>query len=314
MAISRYLPRTISGRLKAIQKAKSKKDSGPPSGNFLTTATNDRLDAIVTAYTNAKIAIAVAKANQAAGKTTKEQARGIAYIYTRHFLMTIMMAVERKETDYSKSVLAYYSLSTENPVLPDMNSDGDLIFVAENTFTGDNLRTGAGGPALPMPTVLQVETFKNDFKTASQAFNNMREETDNKEEALAALNPEADAVIKKVWDEVETFYNEEEAESKRANARLWGTIYIRTDGDKVTISGTAVNDSDETPLENVEIGVAETEDSTTSAADGTFSFKTNATGTVTLQGTLDDFNEFEEEIELPDAGGSVEIQVRMVPV
>jgi len=53
---------------------------------------------------------------------------------------------------------------------------------------------------------------------------------------VAALNEEADGVIKKVWDEVETFYNEEDKESQRANAREWGVVYVTVGQEPATIN------------------------------------------------------------------------------
>ena len=46
-----------------------------------------------------------------------------------------------------------------------------------------------------------------------------------------ALIPEADKVIKKIYDEAETTFNEEEPESQRADCRLWGVIYISIGND-----------------------------------------------------------------------------------
>ena len=43
---------------------------------------------------------------------------------------------------------------------------------------------------------------------------------------MEAQRPEADAVVEKVWDEVETFYNEETPASIRRKAREWGIIYV----------------------------------------------------------------------------------------
>ena len=108
MSISRRLPFTNSGRLVAIQKAKAKKDSTPPSGNFLTTATNDRLETLNTSYSAAYIAVNGAKAVLLQATAEKNTSKRKSFLYTRHYLDAAIKAVEREETGFPPSALAYY--------------------------------------------------------------------------------------------------------------------------------------------------------------------------------------------------------------
>ena len=103
------------------------------------------------------------------------------------------------------------------------------------------------------------------------------------EEALKALLPDAKKVMVKVWDEVETYFNEESIESMRANAREWGVVYV-SDAPVATITGRVVQVTGgvSTPLEGVEVLIEDTEESTTTAADGTFSIVTHGISDVTL--------------------------------
>jgi hypothetical protein len=112
------------------------------------------------------------------------------------------------------------------------------------------------------------------------------------------LRPEADASVKKVWDEVETFYNEETITSKRRKAREWGVVYV---SDVELAFNFTVKDSATTnPIANVVCELVDTGTTRNSAADGTIQITSTITGSATFSFSHPDYVTSEITIEIPD--------------
>ncbi len=233
VTITRRLPQSNRTRQIALGKAKLKADNPGVNGNFLTTSTNNRLTAIESAYNDAALQVQAAEAALGNNTLAKNAALAPVRMYTSHFLQVFNLGAERG--DYPKGDRAYYGMNIENPVLPPLRTDSDVYQAAGQVIEGDALRIAAGGAPMANPTVAQVQARLTAFNPLMIAESNLKDALDAKQEALEALNAEADKVIKKVWDEVETFYNEEATESLRANAREWGVVYVGL-GEETTLT------------------------------------------------------------------------------
>ena len=233
VTITRRLPNSNRTRQIALGKAKLKADNPGVNGNFLTTATNNRLTAIEGDYNDAVLAVQAAEAALANNTLAKNAALVPVRMYTSHFLQVFILGSERG--DYPKGDRPFYGLNIENPVLPPLRSESEVYQAAGQVIQGDAQRIAAGGAPMANPTVAQVQAKLTVFNPLMIAGSNLKDALDQKQEALDALNDEADKVIKKVWDEVETFYNEETSESLRANAREWGVVYVGL-GEETTLT------------------------------------------------------------------------------
>jgi hypothetical protein len=312
MSITRKLPRSAGSRLIALQRAKFKKGSTPPAGNFLTPATNDRLDVAVTDFGASFTGVNVAKAALIESTSSKNASKAECYIYTRHFLTATIHAVERKETGFLVSSLAFYGLTTTNPKLPDMSSESQTMLAASTTIDGDTARTAAGGPVMPFPTIEVVTAKRDTFQTDESDHSNKTDLLDTALEAVDNLNEEIDSTIKKVWDEVETFYNEESNESKRASAREWGVVYVRVGEEGVLMSGIVLSSESGEPIGGANITVVETDESIVSLDNGTFERSISALGENTLVVTAEGFEDYQQLIEIPESG-SLELNIVLTP-
>jgi len=221
--ITRRLPQTKRTREIALTAAKEKKDSAPPSGNILTARTTARLDALEPDYA-ARMRIVAEKKYAFKAKTiAKNAAFKMLKTFTSAFLRSFNIGVELGEFDAQARAL-YQWPGTGS--FPKLIAEHDFINVGKNIIQGEAMRVAGGGAPMSRPAIA-------DFTTIYHAFKNLRLEQNNLKAALAkaqkdvdALNTEADAVIKKTWDEVETFYNEADKPSQRAHAGLWGVVYI----------------------------------------------------------------------------------------
>lgn len=226
MPITRNLPTAVDTRKAAIDKAKNKKDNPGAAGNILTAPTTARLDSIFGTYTARYNALQDAKFALTSATEPKQLAFADAQLFVNHFIQVFNLGIKRGV--YNAAERTFFGIAVGDDTVPPILAEDDLIEVAEKIISGDIRRVTAGGAAMNNPTTSEMEVKFIAYKTLHTAYSNLNDSFDTADEALIKTFAEADGVIKKVWDEVETFYNEETPESMRNNAREWGVVYVTT--------------------------------------------------------------------------------------
>lgn len=234
-SINRDLPQTFEERYEALGLARNKRDSLLPGTNPLTTATNTRFDALWTDMNTKRIALVNAKAAYNGNTVAKNTSGTALRLLNSHFIQVFNFGVARGK--YPKAHRDFYTLPLEDSPLPDFTKDKDALKWGNYIVNGDALRIAAGGLPMSNPDALEMDMAKTTFNTLFTNQSTFKDALDNAQEALDALEPETDKVIRKIWDEIETHYNEESEESRRDNCREWGIVYI-TVGNQKTLSGT----------------------------------------------------------------------------
>ncbi len=279
--ITRYIPNSNPKRLQVLTTAKEKKDGLPPAGNILTPGTTSRLDSIqpqlvaalnLVSFTATESIIATAKKNEAAAPLRK---------FCSHYLQVLNLAVERDV--YPKAVRALFKLNTETgSPLPDMDADADLEQVAKDIAEGEAQIVAHGGAPMSNPTAAEVAALLLTFKAKFTEHSNASQVLDAAQEAVDALVPETDKVIRKIYDEAEAHYNEEEAESMRADCRWWGVQYI-TIGNETVVTVHLKHTGTDNPVEGYAVKLVEASGKTiVTPANGTVVFNTKVVGDATL--------------------------------
>lgn len=297
MSIRRRLPQSDEQRVRAINSAKNKMDNPGPDGNFLTTPTQTRLDDIYTNFNEAKNEAALALGNQAESTEDVVPKKLNAAKFVSHFIQVFNLGVSRGR--YPKAHRAYYQLDINSEAVPPLTSEADITLWGQHIAEGDALRTGVGGDDMENPTAVEVAAAVLLFTNANTGQSTLKDTYDDMLEAIDALRPEADGVIKKVWDEVETFYNEEEAASKRRNAREWGVIYVSDI--PLTFHITVTDGNTSLPLEGVLVEMLETGNDVTTNSAGQADLVSNISAEVcTLQFTKAGYGTHMEQVTLTE--------------
>ena len=283
--ISRRLPQSKKARNQALKRAKDKKDSSPPSGNVLTPATTARLDVIQPDYEAAMTLVKQKEYALRKKSAAKRLARTNLDLYTRSFAKAFNIGIALGTFEADDLVLL--GLPT-NGTLPGLSTEQEILDIGREIIIGDALRIAAGGAPMVLVDIATYTTQYNSFKTLFDEHSNLTQELDMAQEAVDAINAEADAVIRKVWDEVETFYNEEDKESQRADAREWGVVYITVGVKPSGISGTLLDANTNQPLPqstHPEVYVEGPDLTVPVQPDGTYATETNFVGTTNITGS-----------------------------
>lgn len=279
MSITRRLPTTIITRQTALNNA-NEANTNPPGGvNALTAATQARVVAQTPLYNQAIQASATAKGNLNTNTPVKDAAVNTCRIFNSHFIQVFNLGVARGK--YPAGHRAYYGLETSSDALPDMSTE-DLVKVwAHRLVDGDAERLLNGGLPMTNPDIAEVQMALSTMETQMTAHDNFAFLLDQKQEAVETMHALVDPIIKRVWDEVETYFGEETPESKRANARLWGVVYV-TEGAPATLTG-LVKDPAGVVVPNAFITIDESSATATTNNEGRYTLETTVLGEVTLR-------------------------------
>jgi len=308
--ISRKLPNTHVTRAAAIEIAKNKKDNVPPAQNVLTAATALRLDAIYTNYSARMLAVSNALAAQSESTAGTSAAFSKSKMFVSHFIQVFFLGVERSV--YTKEQKAFYGLDVNQTALPKLDSDADLLIWGKRLKDGDPLRVAAGGAAMSNPTIAQCNTAYDAWVALYNAHSTEKEAYDIAQEQLEAIIPEADGVILKVWDEAETFYNEETPSSKRNNCRLWGAVYV-SQGPAATINSEVLDGVTALPLKDATVKIEGVENERTTDAGGIAQLTTSVVGDEVIIAEAPDYLPMKLPLTIEE-GGAYNLQFKLTHV
>lgn len=253
--IHRQLSQTNEQRQIALNTAKDKNDNLPAGIIILSAATKTRLNAMQPLYQGLMISLGTAGYASTQSTKLKDKAQVLARMWVSHYFQGLNNAIARGE--YPDTVRQFYNIDVSSEAVPDMDSEAKVKLWGERVSSGETALIAAGYDPMPYPSEPDVKAKVDDYKAKLIVQSTLMDATDAAQEAVAAQNEEAGKVIKKVWDEVETYYNEEIPESMRANAREWGVIYV-TLGEITMVTFAAVRLDDNSPIQNVEFKIKST--------------------------------------------------------
>ena len=305
VVISRQLPRSNPTRRAAIAVGFFKLNNPGAAGVAITPATALRLTNMESDYDAAWTLIAQREAEQAAAIVAKNAGLEPLRLLCKHFIGVFNYGVERGK--YPAGDRTYFHIDANDSNLPDLSTELEVVTLAGEINGNDPLRVAAGGAAMANPSTAEVSAALAAFQPLLAAADLAKEALDMAQEALEALDVEADKVIKKVWDEVETYFNEEEPASMRDNARQWGVVYI-TRGAPAILSG-LVKNAGGTGIEGATVVIDETGGSATTNHEGRFTLSTVVVGGIHITASFPAMNNVTIEFEIPEHEAGVELEV-----
>ena len=291
---AKFYPRSNESRYMALYMAHMI-NAATSLNNPLTQRTRDRLNLIFPEYKNKMAERAIKKAEAAGLVAEKEKLREKLSMYCSHFLQVFNMCVKRGE--YKAAERSYYGMDVSSEKLPPLLLQNDVWTAAQQLIKGEQMRIAAGGTPMVCPSADEVEAVFNAFKPVAANCSNAKDAYDNAQEAVQKLNKEANGVIKKVWREVEIYYNEQPRPSMREHARRWGVEYARK-GYKKKVTGLITDSETGLPLERVQVKLSHGRKKIITAIDGKFMLTTSLMDEQKLTATLNDYKPVETEITL----------------
>jgi hypothetical protein len=304
---NRFLPNSEHTRITALNIAKRMSDN-PAIINPLTTKTKDRLNAIQPLLESAIRDRTVKTAALAGLIEQKEKAREKAAMFCSHFVQVMNLCITRGE--YVAAIRALYGLPIENDKIYSLITEYDITHACRQLLQGETQRVAQGGVPMSRPSAAEVKLHYDVYHALIQSTSNAKMELRDAQKAVAVLQPEVRKVIRKVWAEVKTHYNELPRPGQRDHMRLWGVTFGRK-GHLKKITGTVTDAATGLPLAGAQLKLASGRNKMTSNGIGKFVITTTLMHGQTLTATLTGYQPYKTTVLLQE-GETTECEVKMV--
>lgn len=301
----RLAPRTITGREKALSRAHNAYVNQAPGTQVLTTATAARLVSMLPQYSAATNAVLLARAAQSSHTPIKRAAIDEARTLANHFIQVFNLGVARGK--YSRAQRAYFGLDANSDRVPVMLKESLVLHWCNAIVAGDAARVAAGGAPMANPDVAEVQAAATAAQAATLEQSALHLGLSNAQEALDALNKQADRLIKRIWNEVETYYSEDQPSSMRNKARPWGVVYAGM-GPEAELTGRVLLPGGQ-PAEGAEVTLLQSGARASANAEGRYTLSTILVGHADLRSALPPYTDTDIALNIPDHHDALSIPV-----
>lgn len=226
----RQLPATDATRSQALTSGLKKSSAVTGTARLISADTAARLVAFVPKWEKEIIERADALGKQTSVTTALNFAGDKLRTTLSHFIQVYQFGVARGV--FSPSGRAVYDLSVNEETVPALASEADLLLWADRIIKGDPRRvTNFSEPAMAMPSAADVETALTAYNNELILQTAAKDSLESEQSDVNQLRPEADQLIRDVWDEVEFALRQLETTTLRRRAREWGVFYALRPGE-----------------------------------------------------------------------------------
>ena len=280
MTFYRLLPNNNNSRYKAIETAKRKAAHLAPDEDMpITPTTESHLNNVGEQYLAAYQEITLALARQLKANDSAVKSKALVKIYISHFIQVFNFGIERG--NYSLQDRSFYGLSVSDGTVPVLNSETEIIQWGNNIINGDAERITAGGVPMANPSIEELMLRYYEMIQLIETRNRLENAYDMAQERLNSLNEVVDKLILRIWNEINTFYDDRKYSNRRRKAREWGVVYVSAAKNPL-VSGNVLNLANDSAIAGAVVSFKEIKGQTITDSAGMFSFKTDYSGEATI--------------------------------
>ncbi|MBQ7213828.1 MAG: hypothetical protein IJS25_04785 [Bacteroidales bacterium] len=220
----RRLPNTDAARLRALKNAFTKGTDLSPIRLAFSQETLYELRLLLPKFESAVVSY---KKNISLTNNRQHDFPSLMHktrLYISHFIQVINMCIARGEMP--DSVRAYFGLENYGTKIPRLQTGEDLIKWGEIIIKGENERIRSGMHPITNPTAAMVKVKYEQFVSAYYSKNLSRQSHTRMQSDIVALREEVDALILKLWNEIETFFGDMSDDVMRQHAAEYGVCYV----------------------------------------------------------------------------------------
>ena len=280
MTFHRSLPSSNSSRYAAIEAAKRKvAHLAPDEDKPITPATESRLNNVGEQYLTAYQEATLALAKQVKATEVAVKSRGVVKMHISHFIQVFNFGIERG--NHRLQDRSFYGLSVSGGTVPVLSSEAEIVQWGNNIIHGDAERIAAGGAPMINPSIEEFKAVYDEMILHIQTQSSLKNGYDKAQEQLNSLNEAVDKLVLRIWNEINTFYDDHKSANRRRKAREWGVVYVSTDTAQL-VGGSVLNLADDKAIAGAVVSFREIGAQTVTDSNGKFSFKTDYYGETTL--------------------------------
>jgi len=230
----RRLPNTDSSRLRAMQKALQMSEGISPLDLTFSPSTYQELKFFYPEYNQAVLYQKETLERQIKKSKNHQEKLKKVKLYVSHFIQVLNFAILRGEL--KPEIREYFDLQEYDKKLPLLNSEKDVIEWGKKLIEGEQQRLMNGGTPITNPTIARVKVHYEDYLRTYKNQQYLQEAHNNAQQKMLDLRQKADAVILKLWNEIEDYFSDLSPDEKRANAEKYGVVYVYRKQEKLSFS------------------------------------------------------------------------------
>jgi hypothetical protein len=147
-----------------------------------------------------------------------------AKLYISHYIQVINMAISRG--DLQPNTRAFFQLEDYENKVPLLNTEADVIKWGETLIKGELDRSRKGLSPITNPTIALVKVHFENFLESYNYQKTLQKNNSRTLQELAKMRDDADQLVTKIWDEVESTFDGLPDELRREKAKEYGLVYI----------------------------------------------------------------------------------------
>ncbi|MDR0544236.1 MAG: hypothetical protein LBG30_02655 [Odoribacteraceae bacterium] len=148
-----------------------------------------------------------------------------AKLYISHFLQVLNLAITRGEL--KPAVRTYYGIDENDPRLPSLATEQDLLQWGEKTIRGEQERLRAGGTPIYSPSIALVRVNHENFKQSHFSQKQFQQNAARYCAEVARVRHYADQLVLDLWNQIEAHHEHIENELQRREAcQQYGIAYV----------------------------------------------------------------------------------------
>lgn len=221
----RRLPNTDISRLKAIETAITKARSVEEKSPAISFTIQQKVEFFQPKFLLAIKNLKDAKKKQVQSNKEYNERVKKARIYISHFIQAVNFCIQREEL--KESSREFYSINKDDKTVPSLNHDIDILEWGDKIIKGEQQRMYKGGNPIYTPSIANVSVNYNKFKSSYHMQKQLQKNTKRFSDVVADMRKDADVLIQKLWNEIESsFANINDEEIRRAKCEEYGVKYV----------------------------------------------------------------------------------------
>lgn len=220
----RRLPNTDAARIKAMKTAFEKGRELPPNQLSYSSKTMVQLRKFLPEFEHNLQLYRQTMSMQNKKSRDYYEILKKAKTYLTHFIRVMNMAISRG--DLPAETRAFFGLATDDPNVPAMNNESELMIWGRRIIEGEEFRIRKGGSPITNPTIAVVKVRFEKFIEAWTFHNTLSRRTSDYSLKNIELRKEADEIILNLWNEIESTHSALPDHKRIAECECYGLIYF----------------------------------------------------------------------------------------
>lgn len=227
----RRLPNTDISRIKALKGAIEKASEVSFKDVALSMSTLNEAKRVVEKFERLNIRYQQTFDTQVKANIAFKDKSKTARLYISHFIQVLNMSVIRSEI--KQKHLSHYGLENMNLLLPELNTNEQILEWGQKIIDGEKKRIESGGTPLYNPGIAKVKVMYDIFKEGYQTQKLHQNATNRIQDEISSFRDIVDQIILKIWDEVEDFNSQYDSQKRIDKNKEYGIIYYYRKGEVI---------------------------------------------------------------------------------